>query len=124
MTVSNGAYQHHQEEMERQQDLSRQREYSEREREDFFINDSDEDSFIYYLLAAYPCGLLGAFLTFMQLQVTFGYFDTSITWELCALIASMVAGYIVGAVVLTIALYVGITYLFFYGLYHLIQYII
>ena len=123
MTVSNGAYQHHQDEMDRQRELSRQR--AENREDDYFIaNDDSEGNFFIYLFVAYPFGLFGAFLTFMQLQVTLGYFDTNITWEFYALIASVVVGYVIGTIVLPVVLYAGITYLFFYGLYYLIQYVI
>ena len=124
MTVSNGAYQHHQDEMDRQRELSRQRSESRADDDYFIANDDSKGGFFIYLFVAYPFGLFGAFLTFMQLQVTLGYFDTSITWEFYALIASMVVGYVIGTIVLPVALYAGITYLFFYGLYHLVQYII
>lgn len=117
MTVSNGAYQHHQDEMDRQRELSRQRAESR-------ADDDSKGDFFIYLFVAYPFGLFGVFLTFMQLQVILGYFDTSITWEFYVLIASMVVGYVIGTIVLPVALYAGITYLFFYGLYHLVQYII
>ncbi|GAW87401.1 hypothetical protein bplSymb_SCF08301P001 [Bathymodiolus platifrons methanotrophic gill symbiont] len=92
--------------------------------DEYLIDDDFEGSFLIHLFVYYPFGLFGAFLTFMQLQATLNYFDTNITWEFYALIASMIVGYIVGTIVLSVALSAGITYLFFYGLYHLVQYVI
>ena len=50
MTVSNGAYQHHQDEMDRQRELSRQRSESRADDDYFIANDDSKGVFLYIFL--------------------------------------------------------------------------
>lgn len=122
MTVSNGAYQHHQEEMQRQQNLSQQRRQSF---DDYGEIEGDGiDNFFARIYVFFPLGLFSAFAAFMEIQEKYAYFDTDVTWELWALIASLVSAYIVGVYVLPVLIMLGIAFLFCYCLYHVFIFII